>query len=140
MSKIYNKKSSFAFFNTSAKDSRKSWSALSDDKKTVVITIWKDQIRYRDKKPFWNTFDLPHNQRNELWKDQFGNKERIENLKHSLSKLDGLFRVVITVAIDQDAFPRKILSCYPWEGIWMKIIELDEKTGECRASFFNKDN
>ena len=123
MPKVFNKKSSFAFFGTSPKVSRQSWSALSEDTKTVVITIWKDQIKFKDKKPFWNTFNLPHSQRNELWKDQFGNRERIKYLKHAISELNGLFRVVITVAKDPNAFPREISSCYPWEGIWMKILE-----------------
>ena len=66
--------------------------------------------------------------------------ERIKHLKYSFENLGGLFRVIITVAKDIHSFPREIKNCYPWEGIWMRLIELNEETGECRAIFHSKDN
>ena len=79
-------------------------------------------------------------QNNELWRWHYGNRERIKHLKHSLENLKGLFRVVIAVAKDIHTFPRKGNDFYPWEGIWMKIVELNEETGECRAVFHSRDN
>ena len=139
MKTTYNKKSAFEFFGVKPKVPRQSWSAISEDQKLVVVTIWKDQINYIDKIPQWNTFNLPENQNNKLWVNQFGNKERTKLLKFSLDNLNGLFRVIMTVAKDPNAFPREISSCYPWVGIWMQINKLDEKTGECSAIFYKKD-
>ena len=137
----YNKKSSFEHFGTVQKNPHWSWSAISEDMKLVAVTLWKDQIKYNDKgKPEWNTFGLPMDQNNELWRWHYGNRERIKHLKYSLEKLNGLFRVVIAVAKDIHAFPRKGKDFYPWEGIWMKIVELNEETGECRAVFHSRDN
>lgn len=139
MPKDYTKKSAFEHFGTKQKNIYKSWSAISEDMGTVAVTIWKDQLKYKDGKPYWDTFSLPENQSNNFWKDAIGNKERIEHLKHCRNKLDGLFRVVITVAVDVDANPREILEVYPFEGIWMKLQELNEETGECYAEFHSKD-
>ena len=137
--KNFNKKSSFKHFNTFQANERWSWSAISEDKKVVVITLWKDQIKFDDnRKPVWNTFDLPETQKNDLWKQKKGNMERIKHLKYSFENLGGLFRVIITVAKDIHSFPREIKNCYPWEGIWMRLIELNEETGECRAIFHSK--
>ena len=135
----HNKKTAFQYFGTSPKVPRQSWSAISEDKKTVVITIWKDQLKYIDGKPYWDTFNLPENQHNRLWKDQFGNKERISHLLYAKEHLNGLFRVIITVAKDIGAFPREIEMCYPWVGIWLKIVDLNIETGQCKAEFYKKD-
>jgi hypothetical protein len=40
---------------------------------------------------------------------------------------------VITIAEDLNASSRKIAHCYPADRIVMKLLELDEKTGEFRA-------
>ena len=139
--KNFNKKTSFKHFGLTQNNERWSWSAISADETIVGVTLWKDQIKYDDNgNPEWNTFGLPIDQNNELWKNQIGNRERIKHLKYSLENLEGLFRVVITVAKNENAFPREIKECYPWEGIWMKLIELDEETGESRAVFHSRDN
>ena len=72
-------------------------------------------------------------------KTSYGNKERIKHLQHCRDNLEGLFRVVITKAVDVNGYPREILECYPMEGIWMKLLKLDEETGECYAEFHSKD-
>ena len=137
--KRFSKKSAFAYFGTKPTTVRQSWSALSEDERTVAVTIWKDQLKYKGREPFWDTFNLPENQSNNLWKDSFGNGERVKHLKHCRDKLDGLFRVVITVAVDVDANPREIFEVYPFENVWMKLQKLDEDTGECYAEYYPKD-
>ena len=139
MPKVFTKKSSFEHFGTKQTNVYQSWSAMSEDMRTVAVTIWKDQMKFKDGKLIWDTFNLPENQSNNLWKDMFGNRERIQHLKHCRDKLNGLFRVVITVAKDVNALPREISDCYPLEGIWMKLDKLDEDTGECYAEFHSKD-
>ena len=103
--KNFNKKTSFKHFGLTQNNERWSWSAISADEKIVGVTLWKDQIKYDDNgNPEWNTFGLPIDQNNELWKNQIGNRERIKHLKYSLENLEGLFRVVITVAKNENAY------------------------------------
>jgi hypothetical protein len=83
---------SFAFFGASGANSRWSWSARSEDGKTVVITLWSDRLTYRGSEV---TYDDVHVD-TRAWKDRPGNKERIENLKWARDNCDGLFKAVIT--------------------------------------------
>jgi len=135
-----NKKECFQYFKTQPKNERWGWSGISEKGDTVAVTVWKDQLDgFKEKKPFWNTFSLPHNQRNELWKDQLGNKARIEHLLFSLKNLNGMVRVIITEAEKEDSFPRKIKRCYPLCNHWYKIKKLNENTGEVYLKFSHQD-
>jgi hypothetical protein len=67
------------------------------------------------------------------WRSLPGNRERIEILKWARDRCDGLFRVVITVAKDVSAVPRSIIECFPKHNIVMRLLDLDENTGEFRA-------
>lgn len=59
--------------------------------------------------------------------------ERIENLKWARDHCERLFRVVVTVAEDEAASPRKIRDAYPQERMIMKLVQLNEDTSEFRA-------
>jgi hypothetical protein len=120
----------FAHFGAKGKNPRWSWSARSMDGKTIVITLWRDGLDFEAKPIVYDTFN-----RHDLykWTDTQGNRERIENLIWARDHCDGHFRVVITVAEDVNAYPRKIENCYPKDDWLMKITALDEKTGEFRA-------
>lgn len=120
----------FAHFGAAGKNQRWSWSARSPDGKTVVITLWRDGLDYGSRPIVYDTFNRPDLY---AWKDRLGNRERIDNLIWSRDHCDGLFRVVITVAEDVKANPRKIEDCFPKDEWLMKITDLDENTGEFRA-------
>ena len=48
--------------------------------------------------------------------------------------MDGIFRVVVTKAVDVNEAPRRIAACHPVE--WrMRITELDDATGQFKAEF-----
>jgi hypothetical protein len=120
----------FAHFGAATKNSRWSWSARSRDGKVVVMTLWQDLLNYRVNPIAYDTFgraDLPE------WTDTPGNRERLENLKWARDHCDGLFRVVIAVAKDTKASPRTIARCFPQDRMVMKLIDLNEQTGEFRA-------
>jgi len=119
----------FAHFGATGKNQRWSWSARSDDGKVVVITLWQDFFDYRSHPIVYDTFgrsDLPE------WNNP-GNRERLENLRWARDHCDGLFRVVITVAEDIKSSPRKIARCFPQDRMVMKLLDLNEQTGEFRA-------
>jgi hypothetical protein len=120
----------FSHFGAKGKNQRWSWSARSTDSKTVVITLWRDGLDNGAKPIVYDTFNRPDLY---TWIDRPGNRERIDNLIWARDHCDGLFRVVITVAEDVKANPRRIADCYPKDELLMKITDLDENTGEFRA-------
>ena len=120
----------FASYGARGKNPRWSWSARSPDGKTVVLTLWADQIkRGPGRTIIYDDFDST----GEGWVERPGNRERLENLIHCRDYCDGLFRVVITKARDTKAVPRAIEDCFPRPDLLMRIDELNEMTGEFRA-------
>jgi hypothetical protein len=120
----------FAHFGTAGKSQRGSSSARTPDGRAVVMTLWKDILDYTTKPISYNTYgrtDLPE------WTDKPGNLERIDNLLWARDQCDGMFRVVIAVAENIRASPRKIADCYPQNRMVMKLLDVDEQTGEFRA-------
>lgn len=121
----------FAFFGGAAgRNPRWSWSARSADGQTIVLTLWEDEITDDGHTVIADFFG----HRNlHIWTDKPGNRERIDNLIWARDHCDGLFRVVMVRAEDTQALPRSIASLYPHQTLVMKLVELDEGTGEFRA-------
>jgi hypothetical protein len=94
------------------------------------MTLWKDLIDYREKPITYSTFDRENPS---LWVDRPGNRERLENRRWARDHCDGLFRVIITTAKDITAEPREIEDAHYQRRMIMKLVELDERTGEFRA-------
>jgi hypothetical protein len=120
----------FDTFGAKGANPRWSWSARSEDGKTVVLTLWKDGIRVQGQSVTYDSFDLEGSGE---WQKRPGNRERIENLKWARDNCGGLFRVVITVAKDTAAIPRSIAECFPKPNLTMRLLDLNEQTGEFRA-------
>ena len=135
-----NKKQAFEMFGLKQTNHVWSWSAISEDGKTVATTVWADQVdRTSDASLFVDTFDLPYNQRNELWKDANGNRERIEHLAHAIRELDGLVRVLLVHSKDPDAYPREVKSnaVEPITDRYFRVVALDENTGEFKLAHYH---
>ena len=121
----------FAYFNgAKGRNPRWSWSARSPDGRTVVLTLWEDDIR--DDGTTIRVDMFGQGQRRQ-WPSKLGNKERIENLIHARDRCGGLFRVVMITAKDPNVRPRSIAKRFPHPALIMKLIDLDETTGEFRA-------
>lgn len=129
MAKDWSLAAAFAHFGAAGKNPRWSWSARSPDGATVVLTLWRDEFDYTTTPISYSSFG----HKVDLWLTRPGNRERLENLIWARDRCGGLFRVVITVAEDVNADPRKIASCAPQPRMIMRIVELDEATGEFRA-------
>lgn len=120
----------FKAYGAKGNNPRWSWSARTPDGKAVVMTFWKDLIDYSSKPISYSTFgrsDL------EQWKDQPGNRDRIDNLKWARDRCDGLMRVVIVIAKDEKAHPRQIAESFAQKRMIMKLMDLNEETGEFSA-------
>ncbi len=120
----------FKRYGAQGRNPRWSWSARSEDGKTVVLTLWKDGISVSNGVPSYDSF-APEGRA--AWIDTPGNRERLENLKWARDNCGGLFRVVITIAKDVHAEPRSISECYPQPNLVMRITAMNEETGEFRA-------
>jgi hypothetical protein len=120
----------FRSFGAEPRNPRWSSSARTPDNKTVITTLSKDKIDYSSKPISYSTFGSPTLER---WKDQLGNRERIDNLNWARDHCDGVMRVVIIKAIDEGAASRRIAQSYPQKNMVMKLTRLDEDTGEFSA-------
>ena len=130
MSKQWTHTEAFAHFGAKGANQRWSWSARSPDGKTVVITLWQHQLKVENKKAIYRA---EKRESVENWENRNGNQERLENLKWAMKNCDGLFHVVIAIAEDVNAHPHRIKECFPKPNMMMRIIELNEETGEFQA-------
>lgn len=119
----------FSSFGTAGSNPRWSWSARSLDGKTVVITLWKDRILFKDGAIAYEDIKID----TEAWRRRPGNRERIQNLIWARDHCDGFFKSVITIAVDEHRQPRQIRECFPKPEYNMRLITLNEHTGEFLA-------
>ena len=117
----------YAFFGAQIRNPRWSWSAVSEDGKTVVITLWDDETAADGSVDF---FGHPKIDR---WQTQIGNRYRIKDLIHARDHCGGRFRVVRLTAVDTKAIPRAIKHRAPDPDTVMRLTRLKEETGEFSA-------
>jgi hypothetical protein len=120
----------FAAFGAAGKNPRWSWSARTAISQTVVMTFWKDILRFQDNPISYSLFG---DDRLDVWKDHLGNRERIDNIKWARDNCDGLMKVVIITAKDETAREREIADCIVQRRMIMKLVDLNEDTGEFSA-------
>ncbi len=138
-----NKKQAFACLGATQKNERWSWSATSPSMDRVAITIWRHELMGKGKESYCDTKEIDACDERPWaeWQDHNGNRERIEMLKHSKEKLDGIVYVVICQAIIKDETPAEIGSAHPWESKdsfhRMKLKYLDAETGDFRVEYYD---
>ena len=120
----------YASLGAELKNERWAWSGHSTDETTVVVTLWQDKIRAVDGGVRYDIFDDPDL---ESWRTKRGNRERIRDLVLARDRCDGLFRVVVGRANETgDAMLEgSLYEARP--DLTMRLIDLDEKTGEFSA-------
>ena len=130
MPRVMSVKDAVGYFGAVPTNRQWSWSARSPDGRTVVVTWWKDQETRRNGKMVYDTRNM---QNLAEWQWRNGNRDRIRNLVHARDHCDGLFRIVWVKTNDPDQRVRKTIERYPDETLEMRLIELDEQTGEFLA-------
>jgi hypothetical protein len=127
MARIATLAAAFEHFGTFPRNVRWAWSAVSPDLKTVAVTLWEDMVGDDGSV---NVFGSPTL---DQWQSRPGNRDRIRNLKIARDNCGGLFHVVWVKARDIHAEPRQIADRYPDDDIMMRLVNLDEETGEFSA-------
>lgn len=123
--KKYTKKQCFEAFNTRQKNPRWSWSARSDDGKTVAVTFWQD--RFEDGGRVYRSYTHSSDYTGH---GTPGHTELIENLAWARDYCNGELNVIIAIAQDRKASPRAILECFPNFRFKMRILQLAEDVGD----------
>jgi hypothetical protein len=94
------------------------------------MVLWQHRLDYTAKPISYSHFGwhqlLNHN-------DEPSTKERVENLIWARDHCDGLFRVIIAVPVDPNDIERGIADAFPHDRLIMKLVQLDEQTGEFSA-------
>ena len=124
MSERWTRREAFAYFGAVCANPRWSWSAKSLDGKTVVLTMWKDEIASENSSSVYKS-----NPRNLLTEKRPGFSERLAHLKWARDNCDSRVRVVILKKDGRGG----IAECFPAKDLIMRITSLDEKTGAFRA-------
>src|SRR5690242_9943431 len=101
---------------------RQSWSALSADRKTVVVTMWNDLIEKADLSYVYDTFTHADRQK---WIKSPGNLERRNALRWAMRNCGGNVRAVVIVAEYPKVYPRSVLYSQPDERVW-SVDHFDE--------------
>ena len=119
----------YAALGAALKNERWAWSGHGEDEATVVVTLWADKLREVPGGLRYDLYDAPDL---DAWRSKRGNRERIRDLVLARRHADGLFRVVIGRTNEGgDAMLEG--SVYEASDIVMRLIDLDEATGEFSA-------
>jgi hypothetical protein len=126
MANKWTRTAAFRFLNTEPRNPNWSWSARSTDGKTVVVTLWKDELRGPAGKMIYVRNDLGD------WYDGNGSRFFFEDLTWALANCGGIVRVIVAVR-DRSASPRvRTAECYPQKNLFMRITHLDPEIGAFR--------
>lgn len=132
MTKKWSHKACFDSYDVKPANPRWSWSGKSDDGKTVAVTCWQDR--------FEKGIDLyrSHTHLGEIgWQSRPGHNELIRNLAWARDNCDGVVRIIIAAPVDPKASPRAIKECFPRPDILMRIVSLDEVSGNFELERIN---
>lgn len=125
MTKKWSHKACFDSYDVKPANPRWSWSGKSDDGETVAVTCWQDR--------FEKGIDLyrSHTHLGETgWQSRPGHNELIRNLAWARDNCDRIVRIIIATPVEPAASPRSIKECFPRPDIRMKIVTLDEASGD----------
>jgi hypothetical protein len=130
MARKWTRTEAFRHFGVTLKNTRWSWSGRTPDGKTVVLALWSDRFRPK-------TLPLQYEDHratpNQTWIDRPGNRERLDNLIWARDRCNGLFQVVMVRPKDRDSDPREVDESWPRDNVVMRIVNLNEHTGEFSA-------
>ena len=118
----------FAQFNVKPKNVRWSWSGISPDGKTVVLTFWGKDFN-APQGVYTGSCSVDHRP---------GSREWVKCLRWAAEHCDGHFGVILAIAKDEKAEKRSIEKCRPTT-LRMKITNIDVEAGTFTALVLSED-
>jgi hypothetical protein len=131
--KMSGKVAAFAHYGVNLTNDRWSWSGISAGGE-VVVGLWQDEFDYKTKPVSYQ----PNPKTNDIWRNKPGNQERISHLIRAREIAGGKFRVVVMRAVDATADPREVSEAFPRDNMVMRLVELNEFTGDFVAHLVEK--
>ena len=127
MAKVWTRTEAFRFFGATLTNTRWSWSARTPDGATVVLALWTDRFDRQVNPIQYNDHRISPD---DSWIRRPGNRERLENLLWARDNCRGKFRVVLVRPKNSISDPREIDECWLKEDLVMRLMDLNEQTGE----------
>src|SRR5689334_16503881 len=121
MTEKMNHTQAFAHFGAKPKNVRWSWSAVSDDGETAVVTLWQGGFSRRDGKL---VYDGSFGQ-----DSRPGQNELRETLKWAYTNCHRRLNAIIAIARDPGSESRRIKDCFP-APMTMRLTHLDLEGGK----------
>lgn len=113
----------FLALGTIPHNPQRSWSARSIDKKTVAISLWKDQLRGPAGRMTCSKIDWGD------WHQGYESRIFFEDLQWAVDHCGGIVRVVVAVR-DPKVLPQvRMAECYPCRNLYLRVIHCDLVTG-----------
>lgn len=124
MARTCTRTQAFRFYGTKPRNSNWSWSARSEDGKTVVLSLWKDEF----KGPVGAmVYDRPSTAD---WHDGPGKQQFFRDLAWAVAHCGGIVRVILVIRDPRE--PGRVLECYPQKNWLMRVTHLDREAGAFR--------
>ena len=105
MSKRWTHTAAFEHFGTTPRNIQWSWSARSEDGKTVVVTFWQDEFARENGRLIYSR---PATDPSVARRP--GHSELMDNFIWARDHCDGRFSVIMAIAKDKNASPRSIAA------------------------------
>jgi hypothetical protein len=126
MTNKWTRTASFRFYNTEPRNPNWSWSAVSPDGKTVVVTLWIDGFKGPAGSMVYARRGLGD------WHNGNGNRFFFEDLAWAVANCGGIVRVIVAVRDKRQTGRGKTVECYPRKELIMRVVHLDPKAGAFR--------
>ncbi|MGC1779953.1 MAG: hypothetical protein WBB34_18620 [Xanthobacteraceae bacterium] len=132
MSHAWTLSTSFEHFDAVRSRRHFGGSAISEDGETVVVALWEDEILRDGSDSSRVTYE------SRCGPTLKGKTDRVSlqwksHLKWAMAHCNGFVRVVVLRAADTRARPRVMESCYPDDGLILRITHFDAATGSFQA-------
>jgi hypothetical protein len=126
MSTKWTRTASFRFYNAEPRNPNWSWSAVSADGQTVVVTLWQHEFAGLAGEMTYTRSALGD------WHKGNGSRLFFEDLLWALAYCGGIVRVIVAVR-DWSASPRvRMAECYPQKNLYMRVTHVNLETGAFR--------
>jgi hypothetical protein len=126
MSNRWTRTACFRFYNTDPRNPNWSWSAVSAEGKTVVLTLWLDEFKGRAGHMVYARQGLGD------WHEGNGSRFFFEDMAWAVANCDGIVRVIVAVRDKRQTGRAKTKECYPRKDLIMRIVHFDPKAGAFR--------